>query len=95
MTRIAAAVLAAIALTGPAPALATGQPDASHHALPSSYAPAPHSGPHVYGSPIETGGTGQVQAPRHKHAPAKRPAKTQAHDARGHKAPARRSSAGA
>jgi hypothetical protein len=94
MTRIAAAVLAAIALTGPAPALAAGQPADPRHAKPSSYAPSPHSGPHVYGSPIETAGTGQTQEPRHKHASAKRPAKA-AHAAHDHKVPARRSSVGA
>jgi hypothetical protein len=94
MTKIATAILAAFALTGAAPAIAAGQPADSRHAAPSSYAPTPHSGPHVYGSPIETGGTGQAQAPRHKHASAQRPAKA-AHAAHNHKVPARRSSVGA
>jgi hypothetical protein len=94
MTRTAAAVLAAIALTGAAPVVAAGQPADSRHTPPSSYAPTPHSGPHVYGSPIETGGAGQAQAPRHKHASAQRPAKA-AHAAHDRKAPARRSPVGA
>jgi hypothetical protein len=94
MTRIATAVLAAIALTGPASALAASKPAEPRHAPPSSYAPTPHSGPHVYGSPIETAGTGQAQESRHKHASPKRSTNA-AHGAHDRKVPARRSSVGA
>jgi hypothetical protein len=86
MIRVATAVLAAIALAGPTASLAGGKASEPSHPLPSSYAPGPHTGQHVYGSPIETHGVDQAQAPRHKHATAKQPAKPQKHDPRDHKA---------
>jgi hypothetical protein len=49
MRMIASAVLAALALAGPVPAVAAG---ADSGAKPSSYAPRPQTGPHIYGSPI-------------------------------------------
>lgn len=94
MNRIATAVLGAIVLVGPAPAFAGGKPADSRHALPSSYAPTPHNGPHVYGSPIETGGVGHAQARRDEPAQKKQTAKPQKRDARHQKTQSRRSPAG-
>jgi hypothetical protein len=94
MNKIATAVLGAIALVGPAPAFAGGKPADSRRALPSSYAPTPHNGPHVYGSPIETGGVSRAQAPRNEPASEKQLAKPQKRDARHHKTQSRRSPAG-
>ena len=73
MVRIAIAALAAITLAG-APALA-GTPWRAP-AKPSSFAPQPSSGPHVYGAPIGPATVGSA-AVRRKHASPKHPLKHQ------------------
>jgi hypothetical protein len=77
MSRIAIAVLAVLTLAGPTPARAAGKEASASHPQPSSYAPGPRTGPHVYGSPIET-----------QHAPA-RPSRAQRAKAMHAKAPAK------
>jgi len=75
MVRIAIAALAAITLIGAASALAGNLPRAP--AKPSSFAPQPYSGPHVYGAPIGAPTVGSA-AVRRKHASPKHPAKAAA-----------------
>lgn len=93
MTRIATAVLAAITLIGAGPALAAGKP-AKSSALPSSYAPRPHSDNHVYGSPIETYKPAPAQPGHRQHAPTKPGATPTARHAQHHRANARRTAPG-
>ena len=67
MKAIVPAMLAAIALAGPAAAMADTK-TAGSGSKPSSYAPGPHNSRHVYGSPIEPPITGHTVAPRHARA---------------------------
>ena len=80
MKTIAPAVLAALALAGPAMAAAQTKPTASR-TQPSSYAPGPHSGPHVYGSPIGPPIVGKARPSHHPRAVPKHPTAA-AHDTR-------------
>ena len=80
MTRIARALVAAIALAV-ATAVLAGIPPSRPHAAPSSYAPQPFSGAHVYGAPLGPPVVGGHTANR-KHAAAKHAAKASAHQAR-------------
>jgi hypothetical protein len=70
MTRLAAAVLATITLAGATLAHASGKP-VDTHAVPSSFAPRPHTGQHVYGSPIDPPIVGHAQASHYAHAATK------------------------
>lgn len=70
MKRLALLVLVAVAATP-----AVGSPPGKQQGgtpPPSSYAPRPHSGPHVYGSPIET--PGHAATGTHARRAAKKPA---------------------
>ncbi len=94
MTKIATAVLIAIVLAGPAPSLAASHQADPSHPQPSSYAPGPRTGPHVYGSPIETGGAGHAEAVHRPHAAPKQQPKRQKHESRDRKPRSGRSTGG-
>jgi len=66
------AVVLTLALAAPALSLAAGKP-ADPRAKPSSFAPRPSNGSHVYGAPIDPPLVGRASVPHAEHAP---PART-------------------
>jgi hypothetical protein len=71
MPKAVLAVLIALALGAPS---AFAETKLKPRAPPSSYAPAPHSGPHVYGSPIGPPIVGRARPAHQAHAAARQPA---------------------
>lgn len=71
MSKIAIAVLAAVALVHPALSVADGRPTGSC-AKPNSFVPRPHSTHHVYGAPIQPAIARHPKASHHKQAPKKK-----------------------
>jgi hypothetical protein len=80
MTRLAIAVLAAVALVQPALSVAGDNPTGAG-AKPNSFVPHPHTHRHVYGAPIQPAIVGHAKTSHHKHTTKKRSSRAPSRDA--------------